>query len=164
MSSSFCIYVITNLSFSILYRLGGPTLFSSSIWALMYEYRATPTIAMVVPMPVCVEILLPVRTKTSRVQKLAKFLETVSKLEKTRQINKEREIPKTIIENPITKTRFNTLPTACVRGATLSKVFVATYRRKGIFIKNWIIKGKLTWKFQLHKQERVNKTIGCYKV
>jgi hypothetical protein len=33
--------------------------------------------------------------------------------------------PKTMIEKPMTKTRFNTLPTACVRGATRSKVFVA---------------------------------------
>lgn len=35
-------------------------------------------------------------------------------------------LPKTMIENPMTNTRFNTLPTACVRGATRSKVFVAT--------------------------------------
>lgn len=34
--------------------------------------------------------------------------------------------PKIMIEKPMTKTRFNTLPTACVRGATRSKVFVAT--------------------------------------
>lgn len=34
------------------------------------------------------------------------------------------------MENPITKTRFNTFPTACVSGATLSNVFVATCNRK----------------------------------
>lgn len=32
-----------------------------------------------------------------------------------------------MIVNPMTNTRFNTLPTACVRGATLSRVLVANY-------------------------------------
>jgi hypothetical protein len=35
-------------------------------------------------------------------------------------------LPKIMIEKPMTKTLFNTLPTACVRGATRSNVFVAS--------------------------------------
>lgn len=36
-----------------------------------------------------------------------------------------QHIPNTIIEKPITNTRFRTFPTACVRGATRSKVLAA---------------------------------------
>jgi hypothetical protein len=37
----------------------------------------------------------------------------------------DKSLPKIRMEKPITNTRFSTLPTACVRGATLSKVLVA---------------------------------------
>lgn len=37
------------------------TFFSSSKFAFMREYIATPAMAIAVPIPVCVEILLPVR-------------------------------------------------------------------------------------------------------
>lgn len=35
-----------------------------------------------------------------------------------------------MIEKPMTNTRFNTFPTACVRGATLSSVLVASCQPK----------------------------------
>lgn len=38
-------------------------------------------------------------------------------------------IPKTTMENPITKTRFNTFPTACVNGATRSRVLAASWKK-----------------------------------
>lgn len=42
------------------------------------------------------------------------------------------KVPNAMIEKPMTKTRFNTLPTACVRGVTLSNVFVATWIKERI--------------------------------
>jgi len=48
----------------------------------------------------------------------------------------DKSLPKIRMEKPITNTRFSTLPTACVRGATLSKVLVANwkFKRKKLFI------------------------------
>lgn len=43
-------------------KILGLTLFSSSIFALMNEYIATPAIAMLVPIPVWVDILFPAMT------------------------------------------------------------------------------------------------------
>jgi hypothetical protein len=46
--------------------------------------------------------------------------------ERKKEKREIKKLPKTRIENPITNTRFNTFPTACVRGATLSRVLVAS--------------------------------------
>ena len=39
-----------------------------------------------------------------------------------------------MIEKPMTKTRFNTLPMACERGATRSNVFVATWMSRSFLV------------------------------
>lgn len=77
--------------------------------------------AMQVPMPVCVEILFPAKDQKSWNVNGSCQIYTHSY-----HTNLCRLIPKTMIENPITNTRFNTFPTACERGATRSKVLVAT--------------------------------------
>lgn len=43
-------------------------------------------------------------------------------------------IPKTTMENPITKTRFNTFPTACVNGATRSRVLAASWKQSKVLM------------------------------
>lgn len=90
----------------------------------MKEYIATPAIAMHVPIPVCVEILLPVRNKL-----LNNFCKDDVYMKASKQ-KEDEHLPKTMIEKPMTKTRFKTLPTACVRGATLSRVLVAIWEFK----------------------------------
>lgn len=73
-------------------------------------------------MPVCVEILLPARANDN----VFEYEDPGNKeLTDITKIRRKVYLPKKMIEKPITKTRFNTLPTACVRGATLSRVFVA---------------------------------------
>lgn len=79
--------------------------------------------AMEVPIPVCNEILLPeIKDIYDRSHVITSIIHVVKKMPRFEVII----LPKTKIEKPITKTRFNTFPTACVRGATLSRVLVAS--------------------------------------
>lgn len=72
--------------------------------------------------------MLPAKYKTTldccviRTQVLDRF--------STRKLGEDLYLPKTMIENPMTKTRFNTFPTAWVSGATLSRVLVAICKPK----------------------------------
>jgi hypothetical protein len=79
---------------------------------------------MVVPIPVCVEILLPGKSHMLDIIQIKSSLANKER-KKGKSRREIKKLPKITIENPITNTRFNTFPTACVRGATLSRVLVA---------------------------------------
>jgi len=49
-----------------------------------------------------------------------------------------------MIEKPMTKTRFNTLPMACERGATRSNVFVATWMSRSFLVSIGYMNGRMT--------------------
>lgn len=64
--------------------------------------------------------------ETELVYELGELLYSPRKKNCTFGEHLQANLPKTMMENPITNTRFKTLPTAWVRGATLSKVLFAS--------------------------------------
>lgn len=84
---------------------------------------------MLVPIPVCVEILLPASKHPILIYYSITCVHDHEELKifntPLQRFTQNKALPKMMMENPITNTRLSTFPTAWVSGATLSRVLVA---------------------------------------